>query len=132
MSQPETSVIQTRSQQLGTRAFCRLESVDRMTKPDKTAREKYVSFAKRFPALVHTCGLAQAVAFAHAKAPDGYLDDLRAVMMSEKNDVNSFDVPSFAAEIRSAELSEYMRLSRTALEAAGWLKRYAEALLEND
>ena len=37
-----------------------------------------------------------------------------------------------AAAIRAADLGTYMQLSRTALEAAGWLKRYAEALLEND
>ena len=62
-----------------------------------------------------------------SKAPNGYLDDLRAVMNSSDNNVTSF-----SAAIRAADLGTYMQLSRTALEAAGWLKRYAEALLEND
>lgn len=67
-----------------------------------------------------------------AKAPDGYLDDLRAVMKPKESDVPKFNDPhSFASAIRSAELVEYVQLSRTALEAAGWLKRYAEALLED-
>lgn len=124
MSTSIASHINTRSQQLAERAFDQVQRHEGL--PDKK-RQEYIGFAKRFPALVHTCGLAQAVAFAHAKAPDDYLDDLRAVMKSDKT-----DVASFAAAIRTADLGPYMQLSRTALEAAGWLKRYAEALLEND
>ena len=45
-------------------------------KPDK----EYVSFAKKFPALIHTCGLAQAVAFALAKKEANYIADLSEVL----------------------------------------------------
>ena len=120
----KTTPVKTRSQQMAELAFGRVQGREEL-KGKK--RDEYVGFAKRFPSLVHTCGLAQAVAFAQAKAPDGYLDDLGKVMASEKNDVTSF-----ATAIRSAELLEYMRMSRTALDAASWLKRYAEALLEVD
>ena len=124
MTKSGTSSIQTRSQQLAEHAFVQVQRHEGL--PDKKSKE-YIGFSKRFPALVHTCGLAQAVAFAQSKAPNGYLDDLRAVMNSSDNTVTSF-----SAAICAADLGTYMQLSRTALEAAGWLKRYAEALLEND
>lgn len=122
MSTATAPRINTRSQQQAERAFGQVQRHEGL--PDKK-RQEYIGFAKRFPALVHTCGLAQAVAFAQSKAPDGYLDDLRAVMNS-----GQANVLSFASAIRSAQLMEYVQLSRTALESAGWLKRYAEALLE--
>ena len=82
----------------------------------------YLGFAKRFPSLIHTCGLAQALAFAEAKAPEGFVEDLNAVLAE----------PNLAAQSRNAGLTEYLRLSRNALATAGWIKRYAEALLEKD
>ena len=38
--------------------------VSARTSDDKAKRKKYRTFALKFPALIHTCGLAQAVAFA--------------------------------------------------------------------
>ena len=52
--------VHTRSQRLAQEAFARVTDHRR---PNK----EYVSFAKKFPALIHTCGLAQAIAFALAK-----------------------------------------------------------------
>ena len=51
-----------------------------MARPNK----EYVSFAKKFPALIHTCGLAQAVAFALAKGGQQgvYAEDLAAVLQT--------------------------------------------------
>ncbi len=43
---------------------------------NKEFDEYHESFAKKFPALIHTCGLAQAVAFALAKKETGYVEDL--------------------------------------------------------
>ena len=91
---------------------------------------EYSQLAKRFPALVHNCGLAQALAFVQAKEKDenigkAYLSNLSDVMGLEKED----DLGSIS---RSAELREYQRLTREAIESATWLKRYSEALLEMD
>lgn len=111
----------TRGQRMAQSAFGRIQS--RAGGKDK---KEFAGFAKRFPALIHSCGLAQALAFAQAKAPDGYLDDLAVAMnFDRKKDV-------LLKEAREAALAEYMRLSREALEAAGWLKRYAEVLLDED
>ncbi len=89
--------------------------------------QEYESFAKRFPALIHACGLAQAVAFA-LKSRSDYVEDLASVLHAvgyqkiDRNQVNSLD-----EQARESGLVEYLRLSRDALLAAGWLKRYVEA-----
>ena len=92
--------------------------------------EEYSQLAKKFPALVHNCGLAQALAFVQAKEKDvnigkAYLSHLSDVMGLKKDE----DLGSIS---RSAELREYQRLTRETIEAATWLKRYSEALLEKD
>ena len=90
-------------------------------------------FAKRLPALIHTCGLAQATSYAEAKgsrdAPEhcDCLADLAYVI--EEREIS---VKDFCEKIRSADLPRYLRLSQQALEAADWLKRAAEALLKTD
>ena len=84
--------------------------------------EEYSNFAYAFPSLIHSCGLVQAVAFAKAKKKDDYIKDLQAV----------FDQADQAGDLyersRAAGLSEYTRISRHALAAASWLKRYCQAM----
>lgn len=120
---------QTRSQNLAKEAYARV------TEHGKQDGE-YVSFAKKFPALVHTCGLAQAVAFAEAKgaSKDGqakkpemkYLEDLAAVLKAGGH--GAIDSAKKLAETtRSERVGGYLRLSRDAIQAASWLKRYVEA-----
>jgi len=90
--------------------------------------EDYVQLAKKFPALVHTCGLAQAVAFVQAKEKDNrytYITHLSKVMGLELSD-------DLGDRSRNAELVDYQHLSREAIESATWIKRYAEALLEKE
>jgi CRISPR-associated protein Cmr5 len=109
----------TRSQRLAQAAYARIAQHG---KPDK----EYVSFAKKFPALIHTCGLAQAVAFALAKNETDYIADLAEVLKaaghSEITTAESLD-----HHARTQQLSSYLRLSRDAVNAASWLKRYIEA-----
>lgn len=90
---------------------------------------EYVSFAKKFPALMHTCGLAQAVAFALAKKEATYIDDLAAVLKAGGHDAID-SATKLAETTRSETLGGYLRLSRDAIHAASWLKRYAEAASE--
>lgn len=99
----------------------------------KTLSEKafkeYVSFAKKFPSLIHACGLAQALAFAEAKSEDDYLQDLANVVRAGGHaDIESASILS--KKSREESLAGYLRLSRNTLLAAGWLKRYAEALTD--
>lgn len=82
--------------------------------------DDFASFARSFPSLIHACGLAQAVAFANAKKKTDYLVDLAAVL--------STTVGALERNTREQPVSVYIRLTYNALEAAGWLKRYVEAL----
>lgn len=91
--------------------------------PEKNVGDEYRQFAKRFPALVHLCGLAQAVAFAQAKDKNDYLNDLAKVMGITNNQV-------LGNISRTADLVEYQQKTRDAIECATWIKRYAEATEE--
>lgn len=120
---------QTNSQKMAQAAYKRI--ADR--KPDR----EFVSFARSFPSLIHSCGLAQAVAFANVKGaaekgkekkpPGKYLDDLAAVLaVVGHSDAATAD--KLEKKTRDAIVPVYVRLSRNALQAAGWLKRYVEAV----
>jgi CRISPR-associated protein Cmr5 len=88
--------------------------------------EEYSQLAKRFPALVQSCGLAQALAFVAAKEGQtgrDYMDHLTQVM-NEKGDLGESS--------RKSDLMKYQRLTYEAIESATWLKRYSEALLGTD
>nr|WP_321352794.1 type III-B CRISPR module-associated protein Cmr5 [uncultured Methanoregula sp.] len=91
----------------------------------KEEERKYLQLARSFPALVHTCGLVQAVAFVTAKEKDtgkDYLRHLETIMPL---------VPeTLVKKSRTAPLLEYQRLTRDAMDSATWLKRYAETLLK--
>jgi CRISPR-associated protein Cmr5 len=89
--------------------------------------EDYKRLAKRFPALVNTCGLAQACAFVLAKegvTGREYLSHLQKVMaLSSTADLAELS--------RTSQMVDYQRLSREATESGSWLKRYAEAFIED-
>lgn len=113
--------MRTRKQEMAEKAYSCVSGM----KPGKT--DEYLTIAKTFPALIHNSGLVQALAFARAKggekgAYNVYIKQLIDVM-GENN---------LEAESRTADIVRYQYLSREAIEAATWLKRYAEALLEKE
>ena len=112
--------VHTRSQTFAQAAYSRIAE---RGKPNK----EFTSFAKKFPALIHTCGLAQAVAFALAKKEHDYLADLAAVIQASGHP-NIITAEALDKEARTEGLSSYLRLSRDAIHAASWLKRYVEAV----
>ncbi|MBZ5495741.1 MAG: type III-B CRISPR module-associated protein Cmr5 [Acidobacteriia bacterium] len=114
----ESRQIKTCSQEWAERAYQCISNRGR----DESGRGEYCSFAKRFPSLIHACGLAQALAFAVAKKHTGFVGDLETVLGES----------GLGERSRKAPVPEYLRLSRRALQAAGWLKRYAEALLDSE
>src|SRR5207237_806230 len=99
-------------------------------RPEKY-RKEYRSFAREFPTLVHQCGLAQAVAFAQAKKDHrlDYVTDLAAVLTTAGY-TEIVSAEALAGQTRSLPVTAYVRLSRDALDASVWLKRYVEALFE--
>jgi CRISPR-associated protein Cmr5 len=136
--------VHTRSQRLAQAAYPRVAvRIPPGTDPKKftQAQKEYRTFAKKFPALIHTCGLAQAVAFAEAKGASKdpskpkpelqYLDDLAEVLKAAGHPTIS-NRAELSKQSREHGLSTYLRLSRDALNAAGWLKRYVEAAAGED
>ena len=120
----------TKSQRLAQEAYARVEA--RRQRPEKY-RKEYRSFAREFPTLVHQCGLAQAVAFAQSKKEQhqgDYVNDLASVLAKAGHD-NVTTVEALARQTRALPVPGYVRLSRDALDAAVWLKRYVEALFED-
>jgi CRISPR-associated protein Cmr5 len=107
-----------RDQEFAQKAFGRVSAWQNKNIQEK---ENYQSFSKRFPALIHNCGLAQAVAFAQAKNQD-YIADLAFVL--------GYGSAELGCISREALLVRYQMLSRNALSSATWLQRYAEALLK--
>ena len=131
--------VHTRSQRLAQAAFPLVQMREKAMKKDEF--KEYVTIAKKFPSLVHTCGLAQAVAFYEAKGktkpgkPEkphlGYLKDLAAVLASVGHQQIG-NVQQLTDKVRTEPLSGYLRLSRDAINAASWLKRYVEAVAPDE
>ena len=107
----------TKEQMMAQEAFSRVSMRHNQEKFDE-----YKTFALEFPTLIHSCGLVQAVAFALAKEKENFLDDLEAVFKTIDAQGN------LQARSREAGLMEYMRISRHALSAASWIKRYCQAM----
>lgn len=120
---------QTRSQKMAQAAFAQIASHTQSgaTQP----RKDLVSIAKAFPALIHTCGLAQAITFAMAKKHTEYLGYLASVLhaIGYTNIGNARALDELA---HKEPLANYLRLSRDTIEAASWLKRYVEAAAGED
>lgn len=106
-------------------------------------RKKYGALAHKLPGMILENGLAQATGFLLAKGKDksvelALLADLRAVLRaaettaaddrSGENDL----ARRFHEEIIGSDLEQTLILTRRALEAGGWLKRYAQGVLGVD
>ena len=123
--------VHTRSQKLAQAAFSNANA--RRDSLNENDFKEYISFAKKFPALMHTCGLAQAVAFALAKAKGerdcirDYIDDL-AALLNAGGYSNISSASDLLIQTQTLQIGEYLRLSIDTINAASWLKRYAEAV----
>jgi len=119
--------VHTNSQKMAQMAYQRIT--------DRRPSREFASLARSFPSLVHSCGLAQAVAFAKAKQHEQngtrlgeqYLEDLAAVLLAVGH-AEGGSVASLDEATRGHPVPAYVRLSRNTLLAAGWLKRYVEAV----
>ncbi|AEG14073.1 CRISPR-associated protein, Cmr5 family [Desulfofundulus kuznetsovii DSM 6115] len=115
--------MQTRNQEYAAKIFEQVMQVRDELGKDESNR--YGSLAHRLPVLVRTAGLAQALAFVEARcgaAGRKLLRDIAAVV----NEVNEEEL---LARSRTAELPEYMLLTRNVLAALAWYKRFAQSVL---
>ncbi len=78
--------------------------------------------AHRLPVLIHSVGLAQAVAFVEARGDDyqkRLLQDLAHVV----------NEPELAKSSCETGMAEYLLLTQRCLEALSWFKRYTQLIL---
>ena len=107
----------TRSQ---TQALAAFKCAQARARAEESGRDEYKTFAMRFPALVHSCGLAQAVVFAQRKH-SVYLEDIEKILQSDKSE------KKLVEKCINVPLGEYLHLTREVMQSAAWLKRYVEA-----
>ena len=92
---------------------------------DAEYRKKYGALAHRLPGMILQNGLAQATGFLVAKGKDEHgmlLDDLAKVL-------GALDGVKLHEQVIDADMRQTMRLTRAALEASGWIKRYVQGVL---
>ena len=114
----------TRDQERAQAAYGRVEKV-----VGAQYAGEYKTQCLHLPALIHHCGLCQALAFLEAKGAgtegkkhcQHLLEDLTTVSK----------VAELPKKARTADVQEYQRMAVEAMACAEWLKRYAEALLKD-
>lgn len=123
-------LMQTRSQSLAGTVW---QCVDGVASNDWA--DDYVGLCKRFPLLVLHNGLAQAVGYllvlegrgkARGTAAKHLLEDLAPLLL----DLPTATVDELRKEVVNCELPVYRRLTRRALEASKWFKRFSESRIE--
>ncbi|MGP5437425.1 type III-B CRISPR module-associated protein Cmr5 [Psychrobacter alimentarius] len=91
-----------------------------------SVESKYRTLALTFPTMIMQSGLAQAIGFLMAKNKDEHKELLQHMAIL----LNEVDSKSLHDKIINSSVTEYQLLSREALDASAWLKRYTQALLE--
>lgn len=99
-------------------------------KKDKTKTEqaKYGSMAHKLPILIHTAGLAQALAFVEARG----FDIQKCLLRDLAEVVQPGEKCSLLERAQRADLREYMRLNHQIMAALLWYKRFAQSILDID
>jgi CRISPR-associated protein Cmr5 len=117
----------TREQQRAQLAFARVSAVE-----SEDWAKDYGRQCLHLPALIHQCGLCQALAFVDSKGADGQKKPYYHRLLEDLATVMKFGGgrQALTTAARGTGLAEYQRLSREALKSAQWLKRYAEAVLK--
>ena len=95
-------------------------------------KEEYRALAHKLPGMILQSGLAQATGFLLAKDKDEHralLDDLNAVLRAA-GATTTEDGRTLHEAVIESHLHEAVDLTRRSLEASGWIKRYAQAVLK--
>lgn len=120
--------MQTRDQRYAEKIF---EQVSQLLQRPKPEQKQYGSMAHKLPVLIRTAGLAQSLAFVAAskKAPhQQLLTDLAQAIAHQTGEQQI--ATQLLDKSRTAPLSDYMRLTREALSALLWYKRFAQSVLD--
>lgn len=123
--------MELRVHRVASEAYCRVGN--RQNEPNK---KKYGAIAHKLPGLILQNGLAQATGFLLAKGSSSpeylmLLDDLNVVLRAGGT-LDVADRHALHQAIIAADLNQTLKLTRQALEASGWIKRYVQGLLRVD
>lgn len=94
-------------------------------------RKQYGALTHKLPGMILQNGLAQATGFLIAKGKDEHravLNDLLQVLR-EGGSTQKTDGNALHLEIIAADLVRTMELTRRALDASAWMKRYVQGVL---
>lgn len=116
--------MQTREQKYAASAY---KAVSALT-GKKEDKQSYGSMAHKLPVLIHTAGLAQALAFVDARGKTSQ----RQLLTDLAGTIGKASKEELLASARNAELSEYMHLTQQAMDALLWYKRFAQSILDVD
>lgn len=86
---------------------------------------KYRTLALNFPTMIMQSGLAQAIGFLMAKGKDEHKIIFQHIQTILKK-------PNLHDDILKSNIQQYQILTRQALDATAWLKRYTQALLKKE
>ncbi len=109
--------MRTRDQEYAIHAYEKVSAIK-----DAAERTSYGSMAHKLPILIRTAGLAQALSFVETRGKEAQkrlLSDLGETIGRQ----------NLAGIARSAELTEYMLLTRQVMDALLWYKRFAQSVL---
>jgi CRISPR-associated protein Cmr5 len=119
-----------RSHRVATAAYQCVEN-----RRDEPNKKKYGAIAHKLPGMILQNGLAQATGFLLAKGGGGdgqhfldLLDDLNAVLHAGGTPTVA-NRDALHQAIIGADLPQTLKLTRAALEASGWIKRYVQGVL---
>lgn len=131
MSAPTAAL--TRHQRYLTQALDHVTEVYQQERQAEKARTIYGGLCHSFPILVRTCGLCQALAYVEAKAAPS--DDRgRAYRALRRHVAALFGLQEgqLLQTVRTAGVLDYMRYTRTVLDAWIFYKRFAVSILKVD
>ena len=101
---------------------------------DDQGKKEYGALAHKLPGMILQNGLAQATGFLLAKNKCEHrslLDDLNAVLRGAGT-VSTTDGSALHDLVIQSDLAGIVNLTRRALEASGWIKRYVQGVLRLD
>ncbi len=100
---------------------------------DSNIKTQYRTLALNFPTMIMQSGLVQAIGFLQAKGKPEHQKMLQhmAHLLGYHNGEQA-NIERLKNEILQSNLTQYQLLTRKALNASGWLKRYTQALLTRE
>jgi CRISPR-associated protein Cmr5 len=122
--------MQTRDQRYATKVY---EKVQVIRGEFPKSYRKYGAMSHKLPILIHTAGLAQALAYVESRkdtSKKAEEEDIYARFL--KDLAETVGVAELSKQAREVELTHYMYLTEQVLAALLWYKRFAQSVLNVD